>query len=355
MICDICGIEEYLPFTCSHCGGKFCSKHRLPERHNCSRPRKRQWGRGIGRTRDRSPTPSKPVTHQPRTRKKENHMPRKKHREIRIFIKILFVIGLLCGGLMIGWKNELFPDEINQKIGSTIEYTTTTIERIFFEKHINVELFVSPDEPCTGENITIAIVAENPTENLETLICYINNEVFMEIVLEQNQSKTETFYYIPNIVGEYNVSLVHNTKCVEYEIITVSRPPLKEFTSVNDLIGFLDDDGISDVIYETDFTCGDFAEALVDSADYAGYRIDVYSMWDSELEKFKQYVESLEYTEKITGGTRTTTFSYGYGSGHAVCKAEIGSDTYIIEPQSDMIFRIIGSGYEIIYFGEVTK
>lgn len=25
-----------LPYKCSYCGGIFCSKHRLPERHNCA-------------------------------------------------------------------------------------------------------------------------------------------------------------------------------------------------------------------------------------------------------------------------------------------------------------------------------
>jgi hypothetical protein len=24
-----------MPFTCQHCGGKFCEEHRLPPNHNC--------------------------------------------------------------------------------------------------------------------------------------------------------------------------------------------------------------------------------------------------------------------------------------------------------------------------------
>ena len=35
--CDICGEEVPLPFRCSHCGGTFCSAHRLPENHSCRR------------------------------------------------------------------------------------------------------------------------------------------------------------------------------------------------------------------------------------------------------------------------------------------------------------------------------
>ncbi|KXA91927.1 hypothetical protein AKJ63_00380 [candidate division MSBL1 archaeon SCGC-AAA259D18] len=33
--CDYCGEEVTLPYTCGYCGGSFCSKHRLPENHDC--------------------------------------------------------------------------------------------------------------------------------------------------------------------------------------------------------------------------------------------------------------------------------------------------------------------------------
>ena len=34
--CDSCGNECTLPFTCQHCGGKFCPECRLPLNHQCS-------------------------------------------------------------------------------------------------------------------------------------------------------------------------------------------------------------------------------------------------------------------------------------------------------------------------------
>jgi Zn-dependent protease len=34
--CDRCGDDVYLPFRCSYCGGYYCSKHRLPEFHDCT-------------------------------------------------------------------------------------------------------------------------------------------------------------------------------------------------------------------------------------------------------------------------------------------------------------------------------
>lgn len=34
--CDHCGTECILPFTCQHCGGKYCPDCRLPPSHNCA-------------------------------------------------------------------------------------------------------------------------------------------------------------------------------------------------------------------------------------------------------------------------------------------------------------------------------
>jgi hypothetical protein len=34
--CDKCGCDVVLPFTCQHCGGKFCPDCRLPPSHNCA-------------------------------------------------------------------------------------------------------------------------------------------------------------------------------------------------------------------------------------------------------------------------------------------------------------------------------
>jgi hypothetical protein len=142
-----------------------------------------------------------------------------------------------------------------------------------------------------------------------------------------------------------------------HELIDVTKapPPLDPFPSIDELIQFLDRDNVSDVVYASDFKCGDFAEALVNRAQDAGYELKVASMWDSELDDFIQYVESLEYTTKSGTTTFTTTFSYGSGEGHALCRVIIDSSTYLIEPQNDMVFEILGTGYNVVYFGAVTK
>ncbi|MCX8182975.1 MAG: hypothetical protein N3F08_00940 [Crenarchaeota archaeon] len=33
--CEVCGSELVLPFVCSYCKGTFCSRHGLPETHDC--------------------------------------------------------------------------------------------------------------------------------------------------------------------------------------------------------------------------------------------------------------------------------------------------------------------------------
>ena len=33
--CDVCGEHMNMPYNCGHCGGTYCSEHRLPESHSC--------------------------------------------------------------------------------------------------------------------------------------------------------------------------------------------------------------------------------------------------------------------------------------------------------------------------------
>jgi Zn-dependent protease len=37
MKCQVCATDTMMPFRCPFCGGQFCSAHRIPENHNCSK------------------------------------------------------------------------------------------------------------------------------------------------------------------------------------------------------------------------------------------------------------------------------------------------------------------------------
>lgn len=34
--CDQCGVDEYMPYVCKFCRGRYCAAHRLPENHGCA-------------------------------------------------------------------------------------------------------------------------------------------------------------------------------------------------------------------------------------------------------------------------------------------------------------------------------
>ncbi|MFA5862452.1 MAG: rhomboid family intramembrane serine protease [Candidatus Thermoplasmatota archaeon] len=60
--CDQCGVEEYMPYVCKFCKGRYCAAHRLPENHNCAgldahRERVRAEGRVFAPPQDARVTP----------------------------------------------------------------------------------------------------------------------------------------------------------------------------------------------------------------------------------------------------------------------------------------------------------
>lgn len=62
--CDYCKRVQPLPFTCTRCGGQFCTEHRLPENHRCTAqprkvsPSKQQRGRPSPRASQSPPPPA---------------------------------------------------------------------------------------------------------------------------------------------------------------------------------------------------------------------------------------------------------------------------------------------------------
>lgn len=54
--CDQCGVEEYMPYVCKFCKGRYCAAHRLPENHGCA---------GLGQYRDRVRAEGRPFASEP--------------------------------------------------------------------------------------------------------------------------------------------------------------------------------------------------------------------------------------------------------------------------------------------------
>lgn len=97
--CDHCGIDCALPFTCQHCGGKFCPDCRLPPNHDCTgigswnaKPRPSvgmNYGKGGGVTATGGIAP------EPRRTAQEKPGASIPHLKILIGIIVLILLGLV--------------------------------------------------------------------------------------------------------------------------------------------------------------------------------------------------------------------------------------------------------------------
>jgi hypothetical protein len=99
--CDHCGNEVVLPFSCQHCGGKFCDECRLPPNHNCVNIgtwKKKplpvvglSYSKGGGVT-----ATSSGYSTDSRITIKKKHDKRIPYLEIFIAIIVLILIGIAC-------------------------------------------------------------------------------------------------------------------------------------------------------------------------------------------------------------------------------------------------------------------
>ena len=106
--CASCGTECTLPYTCQHCGGKFCPECRLPPNHQCtaltSWQKKPVHGVGIRYGRDRGVTATSggfsETRHAAKT-KKGGKIPWLKVMIAIIMIVSLILLFLVMSGYMV--------------------------------------------------------------------------------------------------------------------------------------------------------------------------------------------------------------------------------------------------------------
>ena len=104
MRCDKCQQETFLPFRCPHCGGRFCTTHRLPESHDCPK-------RGLANVKKEPIVIQKPTSYEykvtfgspPRFKGRIYFSPKElKHLTIAALL-VIFI------GLMSGVYSSIFP------------------------------------------------------------------------------------------------------------------------------------------------------------------------------------------------------------------------------------------------------
>ncbi|HEX3002217.1 MAG TPA: AN1-type zinc finger domain-containing protein [Methanoregula sp.] len=105
--CDHCGNETTLPFTCQHCGGKFCPDCRLPPNHDCtgigSWNRKPRPAVGMSYSRGGGVSATGGTVADARRRKGKKAEERVPYLKIMIAIIVLILLGF-TGLLLAGFR-----------------------------------------------------------------------------------------------------------------------------------------------------------------------------------------------------------------------------------------------------------
>ncbi len=100
MKCQKCGEETFLPFRCPYCEGYFCSEHRLPENHDCTRielaraPKKEDYSLKTGKV-------SRPyeytVTYIPVSPGRKFYFSKKEFRHLTVAALVVLALGFSLG------------------------------------------------------------------------------------------------------------------------------------------------------------------------------------------------------------------------------------------------------------------
>ena len=129
--------------------------------------------------------------------------------------------------------------------------------------------------------------------------------------------------------------------------IVQGKEILRDFSSTTELIQYLQSDDTNEIVYSSpDFVCHHFSETLIRHARAEGYRLEYLGIYGQSL---KQYQDDYVFFLSTLGGILGT---WGDGEGHAVCIAYIEGEAFTIEPQSDVVLKMVNGKYIGVYLGE---
>ena len=157
-------------------------------------------------------------------------------------------------------------------------------------------------------------------------------------------------YYVDS---DYFADTFHEAT-IKFELLNSLLSPivegkeiLQDFSSTKELIQFLQSDDTNNMVYSSpDFVCHHFSETLIRHARAEGYRLEYLGIYGQSLKQYQDdYVSFLSSSGGIIG-------TWGDGEGHAVCIAYIEGETFIIEPQSDVILKLVNGNYVGAYLGD---
>lgn len=159
---------------------------------------------------------------------------------------------------------------------------------------------------------------------------------------------TYSGYYFNAPFMHENVSLITDKIRQLNELLSPrveGRSILKDFSTIEELVNFLQNDDTNEIVYSPNFVCHHFTETLIRNARDEGYRLEYLGLYGDSLQNYENDYVSYLASFGIIG-------VWGEGEGHAVCMAYLGDKIIIIEPQSDVILYKEDGRYYGISKGE---
>lgn len=119
-LCYHCGKEAVMPFKCNYCNLTFCSKHRLPESHNCSRLPDRTWHARRKLRQSRASSPKKTYVQDDFQYFGDKNVRRRSRNYKRDFFNILKTIGFILFIFFALLPNMVFYTYLITELGMTM-------------------------------------------------------------------------------------------------------------------------------------------------------------------------------------------------------------------------------------------
>jgi len=325
--CEVCGKDNlyYIAFfRCQYCGGIFCADHRLPENHNCPLLPKQPppWVKAsLDRMMEQRYGKKHRFITKPHTKSsnqsKKSALSKNKNRMKKTILLFSFPLIIL-------FAYVICPPVITIDSPKSMVYMTNSVPlsyKLVLPQLLNIYnlsyvIDNQPEEPLSNKTLTL------PYGN-HTLRIYASSDLFGRRRL---------------MLGEVN--------------FTISRV----FKSLNELISFLKKDDLNYKEWTVEYTCEDFANEFIRRARTKWYYCFVHlGLYDDELKKYIDTVESIRTTKRYPWGTEIRWYEIPYieGIGHAVVRTTINGMNVIVDPQTDIILSY--PDFKVLYEGEILQ
>lgn len=286
-----------MPFICRRCGGSFCSKHRLPEYHDCP---------GLYNKVIEVHVPNLEPIDYPRPI--DNPVPIDNPEPIDFIVKTHKSNSFFCKIGLHKWGNKFYDGMIQNKNGSftkTYSKICKNCTKKVTRKNRNIVPILSKAIVLIIAVIVAYLIFSNYPPNIEII-----DDAIQEVELLDSNS-----FFDENKTGHYAETDNYIFAGGDGHEIYLQNNPSAVDPIYNELITFIKLDKTDLIQYSDDFVCADYAELLHNNAEANGIKtawvsVNFYNNDDGHaLNAFNTTDKGLVYIDS-TGGTEIGPCSY---------------------------------------------